>query len=180
MDKLLIIGAGQYGRVTKETAKAMGCFEKISFLDDHVPDALGKISEMERFRVEYACAAVAIGNPEIRMKLLRQLEECCYQIAVLVHPRAYVSPSAQLSKGCIVEPMAVIQTNAVLNPGVILSAGAIVNHDTLICEGCHLDVGSIVKARSVVPAGLKINAGEVYEGTDAGISIEMMKQKIQR
>ncbi len=31
---LLILGAGQYGQIAKEIAESMGCFEKISFLDD--------------------------------------------------------------------------------------------------------------------------------------------------
>ena len=57
MDKknLLILGAGQYGRVVKETAEAMGCFGKISFLDDNSPLALGKLDEYSRFAGKYAC-----------------------------------------------------------------------------------------------------------------------------
>lgn len=34
-EKLLILGAGGHGRVVKETAEEMRCFEKIDSLDDY-------------------------------------------------------------------------------------------------------------------------------------------------
>ncbi len=37
-NNLLIIGAGCFGLAAKETAEAMGCFEKISFLDDNIKE----------------------------------------------------------------------------------------------------------------------------------------------
>jgi len=43
--KLLILGAGQYGHVALETARSMGCFETIAFLDDSYPDAVGKLAD---------------------------------------------------------------------------------------------------------------------------------------
>lgn len=33
---LLILGAGQYGQVAKEIAESVGCFKRISFLDDRI------------------------------------------------------------------------------------------------------------------------------------------------
>ena len=52
---LLIIGAGCCGLAARETAQAMGCFEKISFLDDNIkemPDGskiLGAVDDFENF-----------------------------------------------------------------------------------------------------------------------------------
>ena len=43
---LLIIGAGEYGQVIKEIAELNG-FEKIEFLDDKNPIAIGKINQLE-------------------------------------------------------------------------------------------------------------------------------------
>ena len=43
MKNLLIIGAGQYGMVAKEIAESMKCFEKIDFVDDVYPSAVGKM-----------------------------------------------------------------------------------------------------------------------------------------
>ena len=96
---LLILGAGQYGQVAKEIAVAMGCFEKIDFLDDKNDNAIGKLKDYEKHSVSYSYAVVAIGNPKLRLNWIMKLEEACYTIAVLVHPRSYISPSAQIMKG---------------------------------------------------------------------------------
>lgn len=157
---LIIVGAGQYSRIAEEVAETAD-FEKIDFLDDSVPEAIGTFSDMGKFVNEYSNAIVAIGNAKLRGRLIQELEECGYTIATLIHPRAYVSPFASVMKGCIIEPMAVIQTGTILKAGVFASAGSIVNHDCVIGEVCHLDVGSVVKSNSTIPAGTKLDAGTV-------------------
>ena len=159
---LLIIGAGQYGCVAKEVAQAMGCFEKIDFLDDHSSIAIGKAEELEKFALDYSCVFVAIGNPDIRLYLIAQAKSLGFTVISLVHPRGYVSPSAILEEGCIVEPCAVVQANACVRAGCLISAGAVVNHNALLEEGCHIDCNATVSARSVVKTKIKIGSGQVY------------------
>ena len=43
MNNLLIIGAGQYGAMIKESARALNEYDKIDFLDDNSVLAIGKI-----------------------------------------------------------------------------------------------------------------------------------------
>ena len=45
---LLILGAGQYGQIVYETAEAMGCFDRIDFLDDQNPIAIGVLEDYFR------------------------------------------------------------------------------------------------------------------------------------
>ena len=163
---LLIIGAGQYGTVAKETAEAMGCFGKIDYLDDKAEHSIGKLDEYERFVTEYPYAFVAVGKSELRLTWIQKLEEACYTVAVLVHPRAYVSPSAQLQKGCIVEPNAAVQANSTLAAGVIVSAGAVVNHNCFVGDVCHIDAGAAVQSNSLVKARTHITAGTSFCGTN--------------
>lgn len=40
---LLIIGAGGHGRVVKEVAEALESYQKIDFVDDNSPEAVGKV-----------------------------------------------------------------------------------------------------------------------------------------
>lgn len=44
MEKLVILGAGQYGFVVKEVAETMCCFIEIDFLDDYSEIAIGKLN----------------------------------------------------------------------------------------------------------------------------------------
>lgn len=161
--QLLILGAGQYGFVANETAQAMDCFDRIDFLDDRSELAVGKLTDYEKLYGEYTCAFVAIGNPELRWKLLKDLERCGYTIPVLVHPQATVMPSARVADGSIIEAHGVVNSNAVIGTGCIISAGAVVNHNSCLGNVCHVDCNATVPARCSLPDGTKVLCGTVYE-----------------
>ena len=162
---LLIIGAGQYGMVAKEIAESMGCFDRIDFVDDVSDAAVGKICDIEKLVHEYDSAVVAIGNPELRLKLIGGLCEMGYNVPSLIHERAYVSPSAKIGIGCFIEPMAVVHTDVVVETGCILSAGVILNHNSVVHEGCHINCGSVVKARADIKACTRTGYNEVCDST---------------
>lgn len=170
MDKnLLILGAGQYGTVVKEIAESMGCFEKIDFLDDsfgadnpnYHEDAIGKIENLDEHRVNYTYAIPAIGDADKRLEQMAQLEENGFRIPVIVSPRAYVSPSAQLQKGVVVEPLAGIHANVVVASGTYVSMGAVVNHNSVVMESCHIDSNAVVMSGALVVAKTYISPCEV-------------------
>lgn len=165
MNNLLILGAGQYGMVAREIAESMGLFSRIAFLDDNSPIAIGKINEYELYRSEYSCAVVAIGNSELRLDMIEKLSECGYEVPVLIHEKAYVSPSAVIEKGSFIEPMVVVHTGVTVGVGCIISAAAILNHNCTVEAGSHINCGSVISARSVIEFGTKTNYGEIFYKT---------------
>lgn len=158
--RLLIIGAGGHGKVVAEIAADVG-YEEVAFLDDNSPEAVGKISEAERFREEYQEAFVGIGNNRVRGELIGKLEACGYEVPILVHPTAYVSRSAVIGKGTVVEPKAVVNANTRVGVGCIISVGAIIDHDVVLGGCVHANAGSIVEAGAAVEGGRKLESGEV-------------------
>ena len=161
---LLIIGAGGHGRVVKEVAEATQQYENISFVDDRDETAIAKTDDLEKLFREENHAFVGIGNNELRSQLLRRLKEIGYSIPTLIHPKAYVSPSAQIGRGSVVTPGVIVNSNAVIGEGCILSAGAIVEHDASIGAYAHINTGAICKAGSKVDACTKIDAGQIVLG----------------
>ena len=167
---LLIVGAGIYGLVVKEIAESLEIFETISFIDDRAENAsdgtkvLGKTSDIDKLIRDHQNIIVAIGNPEVRLKLLQELSQntMCH-IVTLVSPKAYVSPSAQIGCGCIIEPMAVVHAGCVLETGCIISAGAVVNHASTCCDGVHVDCNATVPGYSKVPPATKVYSGTVFK-----------------
>ncbi len=159
MKKLLILGAGQYGMVAKEIAESTGEYDTIDFLDDNNPQAIGKLNEYERYKSIYTDAVIAIGNAVLRLELIEKLEKCDYEIPVLIHPKAYVSPSAVVERGSFIEPMVVIHTDVSIGVGCIISAGTIVNHNSKIGSGCHLNCGTIVASNSIIQSQTKTQYG---------------------
>lgn len=156
MKSLLIIGAGSHGLIVSETAEACG-YEKIEFLDDNSPDAVGKTDQLEKLAGSYDGVIVSIGNNEIRRELIHRIQEADAPLVSLIHPRAFVSPSATVGNGSIVLPGAIIHTNARIGTGCIISIGALIDHDAVVEAFSHVNTGAIVgagkRARGRVEAG---------------------------
>ena len=161
MSNLLIIGAGQYGCVAKEIAESMGIFDKIEFIDDNSPKAIGKISELENFAKEFKSAFVAIGNAQFRIDCINKLEQLGFEIATLIHPMAFVSKQSTLGCGTIVEPLAVVQANCKVGKGVLICSGAVLKHNSAVEDGCYIDCNSTV-AGAVVPRFTRTLYNEVF------------------
>ena len=143
MSSLLIVGAGQLGKIAKEIAEASG-FDKIDFLDDRASIAVGKMDEYEILANKYDCGFVAFGDCKLRMQWIDKLEAAGYNLTSLIHERAYVSSSASLGEGTILQPGAMVNSNTTVGKGCILSIGALVDHDVLVEDGCHIETGAVV------------------------------------
>ena len=160
---LLILGAGQYGRLVKETAVALNCFEKICFLDDNSPLAIDKLDAYAAYGSEFCCAFVAMGNPKHRIEWLYKLDQAGFELPSLIHPKAYVSPSASLGKGIIVEPMCVVNSEAIVGDGCLLCAGCVVNHNAQLMSCCQVDCNATVESNAIVPEETKVVNGTVFK-----------------
>ena len=158
MKKLLIIGAGGHGQVLAEVAMACG-YDRVDFLDDRNPCAVGTPDRAEALAGRYDGVIVSIGNNDLRRAFIQRLQAVHAPIATLVHPRAFVAPSASLGEGSVVLPGAVVNTRARVGKGCILSIGALVDHDARIDDFSHINAGAIVAAGE--RAGGKIDPGGV-------------------
>ena len=163
--RLIILGAGGYGRTVADVAAQTGQFDEISFLDDNSAalDAIGKCAEFERFRDSQTAFYPAFGNNESRMMWLYHLREAGCAIPTIIHPTAYVSPTAQVEPGTVILPHVIVNTSCVVKAGCIVNCGAIVDHGCVLEEGVYICVGAIVKADNRIPGKMKVEAGVVIE-----------------
>ena len=163
MEKLLILGAGGYGKTIADVARQLGRYEKIAFLDDGKSgaDILGNCGEYYQFAGENTEMYPAFGNNATRMEWLERLLDEDIAVPTLVHPKAYVSPCAKLGVGTVVLPMAVVNTGVTVEAGCILNIGTLIDHDCYIEAGVHLCPGVIVKAENRIRVKSRIESGEV-------------------
>ena len=166
MKSLLILGAGGFGRMVKETAQALG-YEKVVFLDDAVKsdDVIGMCCDYVIQHEEYPVAVAAFGNNKTRLYWTDKLLEEGYEVPAIVHPSAIVSPSAVLEPGCFVMQRAVVNTHTKIERAVLVNSGAIVDHGSSVGAGAHIGLGSVVKSDCVIESGRKVEAGEVIFST---------------
>lgn len=145
MKKLLILGAGGQGKVVLDLALTCEEWDEISFLDggkigENILGypVIGDLWEHKAFREKYTHAIVALGNNEVRLKLIEELLEIGYEVPTFIHPSAIVSRFSTIGIGTIVMPQAAINVSAYVGKGCIVNTGVIIEHDCQIGDGVHL------------------------------------------
>ena len=169
-EKLLLVGAGGFGRVVLEHASSI---YDCAFLDDGeqtvvdgVP-VIGKTAEMASFYPEYKRLLVTIGNNKLRERLYKEAATIGFTFPNIIHASAYVSPHAHIGSGCVILNNAVVQNNARCGDGCILNPGVELHHDSTIGSYCLIYTNSVV--RSLTDVG-----DRVWMGSNATVSTSAM------
>ena len=165
--KLLIIGASGHGKVIADIALSMGKYREIAFLDDDQSikecmgfPVLGCTQELDSFVVAYEMI-VAIGNAQIRQRIMNQIDAVNGTMATLIHPQAVISKFAKIGEGTVVMPGAVINADAVVGRGCIINTAATVDHECRISDYVHISVGAHLAGSVVIGERTWIGIGAV-------------------
>lgn len=159
MKQLVILGSGGYGHTVADVAEQLGY--KVVFLDDAFPDY--PLSSFMDYINDCTSFIPAFGNNQLRITWINKIEKRGAQLATLIHPTAYVSPTVNINPGTVILPHAIVNTDTVIERGCIINLSAIIDHGCIIEEGCHICLGAIVKGENRIERLTKIEAGEVIE-----------------
>lgn len=159
MNRLVILGAGGYGRTVADIAQQLDYSTIV--LDD--ADSGHPLSSFQSY-INFSTSFIpAFGNNAFRMEWINKIEESGGKLVTLIHPTAYVSPTTIISPGTVILPHAIVNTDVVVGKGCIINLGAIVDHGCILEEGVHICLGAIVKGENRIEKCSKIEAGEVLE-----------------
>lgn len=158
--RLIVLGAGGYGRTVVDLAEQLGYASIITLDDKSVGFELSTFISYIDSNTEFI---VAFGNNQLRLSWCNRIVDFGGILATLIHSSSYVSPKAKVMEGCVVLPKAIINTGVEVQRGCILNLGCIIDHDTIIEEGCHICVGAIVKGENRISSLGKIEAGLVVD-----------------
>ena len=161
MKKVVIIGAGGYGKVIADIIRKSGdtveCFLDEAYTVDtdfYGSKLLGKTEKYKDFLNCYFI--VAIGNNKIREKIVNMLD-CKWYTAV--HPSAQISDSVKIGEGTCVMANSVINADAVIGNHSIVNTGSIIEHDCKIGDFCHISPSATVCGVTTVGKSVWIGAG---------------------
>jgi len=165
---LLIFGAGGHGRVVADAALAQGSWQRLRVTDrDAARYGAQLLPGMPVEPVEEAVQAstavhIAIGSAAARE---REARAAGLPLATVTHPRASVSPHAEVGAGCFLAAQAVVAPGARLGVSVIVNHGAVIDHDAQVGDFSHIAplaaLGGDVRigSRVLIGAGAKVLPG---------------------
>lgn len=172
MKKLVIVGAGDFGREVSWVAERINAqtpvWELLGFVDDGAAvqgrtvdgyPVLGPVSWLEAV-TEELYVVCSIGTGRVRKQVMeRVLANPHLRPAALIDPAAIVGRNAQVGPGCVVCAGTVLAISSRLEAHTIVNLNCTVGHDTVLEPYCTVHPGSNLSGRVHVGACTDIGTG---------------------
>lgn len=153
---LLLFGGGGHGKTLIDLVRASQKYTWVGIIDDQLPpgsDVLGVpvlggvdvLASLHRQGIRLAVNGVGgIGHPEIRQRIFELLDQAGFTCPAVIHPRAWVEPSATLENGVQVLAQAYVSSAARIGFGTVINAGVVISHDCTTGRCVNLSPGAMV------------------------------------
>lgn len=172
MFDVVIVGAGGFGRevynwsknsLPNEQYQVKGFLSKRNDLDqfDMEVGILGdedtyEIGEKDRF-------LFAIGNIDVKKRIVEKMKSKGAQFLSLIHPTAIVANTATIGEGVIICPFATVSDSVVLGDFVMMNFYSSCGHDAKIGKYCVFSPYATVN-------GFTVLENEVFLGTHSTVA----------
>lgn len=168
---IIIYGGGGHGKSLIDLLRRLRKYHIAGIVDDglqvgsevmDIPILGGRevLSELYNQGIRTAANAVGgIGNISVRIEVFRNLTDAKFICPTLIHPRAFVEPSATLSSGIQIFPHAYLGSACQIGFGVIVNTSAVISHDCAIGDFTNVSPGAILAGQVKVGSGVLIGMG---------------------
>ncbi|GEN46671.1 NeuD/PglB/VioB family sugar acetyltransferase [Alkalibacillus haloalkaliphilus] len=167
---IYIVGAGTYGETMVELAESLNYNVK-GFYDEDIGKQgnvvmgipiINQYSMLEKADIKNNQFIVAIGNNELRQKIMKTINDLGGITPTLIHPNATVSPSAEVGQGVYIQANSTVWTKVKISDYTIISPGVVIAHHTTVGES------SLISTQTAVGASLDIGS-KVFLGMNSTI-----------
>ncbi len=180
MKKVIIIGGLGNGSVIANAiidANKRGFkeWEFAGYLNDRVEKEesiegfpiLGKLADVQKFikkGFNFIYTIYRIDGQKERIELFESLKIPESQLAIFIHPAAYIAPNVKVGKGTVVMPNVSISSGTKIGKCCLIMVGATIGHNNEIGNYCHFAAqsctSSFVKTEEGVHLGLNSTVRE--------------------
>ncbi len=155
---ILIAGAGTTAKIVIDTLRAAGEYQIVGIVDGYVvpgttimdiPVIAADTDEVLSYFVEQGltriCNSIAsIFDLKKREDVYQRLKKAGFEMPTIVHPRAFVEPSAILGEGVFVHANAYVGSETVIGHNTFINTSAVVSHDCVIGNSVFCAPNSVI------------------------------------
>ncbi len=172
MKRLIVLGAGNIGKIGYEYAKLMKEYqteweiagylefsEKEVAHDDTYPAIIGTIETYQPKENDvFVCSYASV---EEREKSVRILESKGGKFINVIHPSANILSSNKMGVGNIIGAFTTLSVNTTIGNHCVIQDHCNIGHDCIIGDFSHLYVGSIVSGVNTIGEKATVYTGSV-------------------
>ena len=153
--KILVWGGGSALRLIEVQLKSIDLEVNYLFQDDTNPAPIDSLTpelrpDLKKASLECTHYIIAIGGQHGRRRsLLSQLFREIYDLKPLslIHPTAYICPTAKIRDPILVFPHVVVHSFAEVDSDCILNTNSVVEHECRIGQGVHIMGSAVITGR---------------------------------
>ncbi|MEW8965299.1 acetyltransferase [Staphylococcus arlettae] len=165
MKKIILVGNGGHAKVVKDIILSNGEFEIAGYLDSKVVKYYekdgyfyDKVEHFYKYKNDYYFV-IAIGNNEVREKIVASFDLDSKSFPSLIHSSAVVSDSAKVGNGTVVMPNVTINADSNIGLHTIINTGTIIEHDNTIKDYVHISPNAVLAGGVSVESKVHVAIG---------------------
>jgi len=210
--KVVLVGAGAQAKYALDIFQYHNDIEVVGILDvmenediwgkpRYGTQVLGGVEMLQSISKRGTPGAlVCCADPGQKKEIVTKVQRAGLQVVNAFHPRAVISPTAQIGCGVIINAGAVIQPFAKIGNGVMIHSNVVVEHDdrvedyvnigpgatlagwVTVNEGAIVYTGAVIVPRVTIGRGAVVGAGSVVldDVPDNSIVVGIPAQPIKR
>ena len=168
---IIVYGGGGHGKSVIDLIRALGKYTVVGVIDDGLKKGdevmgvpvLGGGEHLPRLAkdgVRLAVNAVGgIGDITTRIQVFQRLLDAGFGFPTIIHPTAFVEPTAKLEQGVQVFPHAYIGSETEVGFGAIINTAAVVSHDCRLEAYVNVAPGALLAGAVTLEEGVLIGMG---------------------
>jgi len=176
MERILIIGAGGFGRevlwTINDCNKIKEDYSVIGFIDDDESlqgktiDGFSVLGGLDWFDSNYEksmSCVIAIGDPLQKKKIENQLEKVNPSYSKIIHPTVISSQLVTIGDGTIIQAGTILTVNIKIGKHVHINIDSTIGHDSVIEDYVTINPGVHINGKTVIGNSTFVGSGVVMK-----------------
>lgn len=177
LQKILVLGTGNYAPVLAEVISETQGFELAGFIENLDRSRCGQkllnlpvywIDDLSKLDAKEYKAVCSLATTK-RADFIKQVSDYGFEYATIIHPSCRIPDSCKIGVGCVLEPGVILSTNSVVCDHVRINRAVSIGHDTVVKNYVTIQPGSNIAGFCLIDSCSYIGMGStIIDGLTIG------------